>query len=33
MVLTAYGRRSTEINGFANPALFPAFGLPGSLEG
>jgi RNA polymerase sigma-70 factor (ECF subfamily) len=32
MVLTAGGDRIIEITGFADPALFPAFGLPGSLE-
>ncbi len=32
MVLTADGDRISEITGFADPALFPAFGLPTSLE-
>ena len=32
MVLTIDGDRITEITGFADPALFPAFGLPGFLE-
>jgi len=33
MVLTTDGDRIIEITGFADPALFPAFGLPVSLEG
>jgi RNA polymerase sigma-70 factor (TIGR02960 family) len=33
MVLTVAGDRIIEITGFADPALFPAFGLPGCLEG
>ncbi len=32
MVLTTDGDRIIEITGFADPALFPAFGLPGFLE-
>ena len=32
MVLTIDGDRIIEITGFADPALFPAFGLPGFLE-
>jgi len=33
MVLTADGDHITEITGFADPALFPAFGLPARMEG
>jgi len=33
MVLTTNSDRIIEITGFADPALFPAFGLPVSLEG
>jgi len=33
MVLTVDGDRIIEITGFADPALFPAFGLPGRLKG
>jgi hypothetical protein len=32
MVLTTDGCRITEITGFADPAVFPAFGLPLHLE-
>jgi len=32
MVLTIDGDRIIEITGFADPALFPAFGLPAHLE-
>jgi RNA polymerase sigma-70 factor (TIGR02960 family) len=32
MALTTDGDRITEITGFADPALFPAFGLPARLE-
>ena len=31
-IVVAAGDRITEITGFADPALFPAFGLPGFLE-
>ena len=33
MVLTADGDHITEITGFADPALFPAFGMPARMEG
>jgi hypothetical protein len=32
MVLTIDGSTIGEITGFADPALFPLFGLPGHLE-
>jgi RNA polymerase sigma-70 factor, ECF subfamily len=33
MVLTIDGDHIIEITGFADPALFPGFGLPARLEG
>jgi RNA polymerase sigma-70 factor (ECF subfamily) len=33
MVLTVGGDQIIEITGFADPALFPDFGLPARLEG
>ena len=33
MVLTTDGDHIIEITGFADPALFPDFGLPARLEG
>jgi hypothetical protein len=33
MVLTVDGDHIIEITGFADPALFPDFGLPARLEG